>query len=174
MKKLKFHFQQLVPVIFTLLDRERHGAVATVNVANGSSESWASSGAAPGATGQRGGGGCAGCPRAQHHRALGTRLCLQACGVSQGRDEARARQDGAGWAAQAAWGWEAQPWHKDAARLVMSNGAGCAGETGLQMHQEFPGMRVTRFWFWALSPERARAQAAGRAACHDVLGTERG
>lgn len=168
MEKLKFHFQQLVPVIFTLLDREKHRAAATVNVANGSSESWMSSGAAPGAMGQRGGGSCAGCPRAQHHRALGTRLCPQACGVSRGSDEARARQDGAGWAAQAVWGWEAQPWHKNAARLAMSDSA------GLQMHQEFPGTRVTRFWFWALSPERARAQAAGGAACHDVLGTERG
>lgn len=53
MEKLKFHFRQLVPVIFTLLDREKHGPAASVDVVNSSPESSV----------QLGGGGCLGEPR---------------------------------------------------------------------------------------------------------------
>ncbi|CAN0007675.1 unnamed protein product, partial [Rangifer tarandus platyrhynchus] len=36
--ELKFHFRQLVPVIFTLLDGEKHVAAASVNVVDSSTE----------------------------------------------------------------------------------------------------------------------------------------
>ena len=38
MDELKFHFRQLVPVIFTLLDGEKHVAAASVNVVDSSTE----------------------------------------------------------------------------------------------------------------------------------------
>lgn len=38
MDELKFHFRQLVPVIFTLLDGEKHVAAASVNVVDSSAE----------------------------------------------------------------------------------------------------------------------------------------
>ena len=38
MDELKFHFRQLVPVIFTLLDGEKHVTAASVNVVDSSTE----------------------------------------------------------------------------------------------------------------------------------------
>lgn len=38
MDELKFHFRQLVPVIFTLSDGEKHVAAASVNVVDSSTE----------------------------------------------------------------------------------------------------------------------------------------
>lgn len=38
MDELKFHFRQLVPVIFTLLDGEKHVAAASVNGVDSSAE----------------------------------------------------------------------------------------------------------------------------------------
>ena len=38
MDELKFHFRQLVPVIFTLSDGDKHAAAASVNVVDSSAE----------------------------------------------------------------------------------------------------------------------------------------
>lgn len=62
-EKLKFHFRQLVPVIFTLLDCEKHRAAASVDT---SSSSWTQlRGAAQGVAGRPGRPGTA-APGAQH------------------------------------------------------------------------------------------------------------